>query len=104
MEKIFQSWQDPCAVESREQILDTALKVKEAGATILRGGAFKPRSSPYSFQGLKEKGLEMLAEAKEKTGLSIVTEVMTAEHVPLVGGGSGYPSNWNQEHAKLSPS
>ena len=75
----------PCAVESREQILETALKVKEAGATILRGGAFKPRSSPYSFQGLKEKGLEMLAEAKEKTGLSIVTEVMTPEHVPLVG-------------------
>ena len=75
----------PCAVESREQILETALKVKEAGATMLRGGAFKPRSSPYSFQGLKEKGLEMLAEAKEKTGLSIVTEVMAAEHVPLVG-------------------
>ena len=75
----------PCAVESREQILETALKVKEAGATILRGGAFKPRSSPYSFQGLKEKGLEMLAEAKEKTGLSIITEVMTPEHVPLVG-------------------
>lgn len=75
----------PCAVESREQILETALKVKEAGATILRGGAFKPRSSPYSFQGLKEKGLEMLAEAKEKTGLSIVTEVMAPEHVPLVG-------------------
>jgi len=75
----------PCAVESREQILETALKVKEAGATILRGGAFKPRTSPYSFQGLKEKGLEILAEAKEKTGLSIVTEVMTPEHVPLVG-------------------
>lgn len=75
----------PCAVESREQILETALKVKEAGATILRGGAFKPRSSPYSFQGLKEKGLEMLAEVKEKTGLSVVTEVMAPEQVPLVG-------------------
>lgn len=75
----------PCAVESREQILETALKVKEAGATILRGGAFKPRSSPYSFQGLKEKGLEMLAEVKEKTGLSLVTEVMAPEQVPLVG-------------------
>ena len=75
----------PCAVESREQILETAYKVKEAGATMLRGGAFKPRSSPYSFQGHKEKGLEMLAEAREKTGLPIVTEVMTAEHVPLVG-------------------
>lgn len=75
----------PCAVESREQILETALKVKEAGATILRGGAFKPRSSPYSFQGLKEKGLEMLAEVKEKTGLSVVTEVMAPEQVSLVG-------------------
>ncbi len=75
----------PCAVESREQILETALKVKEAGATILRGGAFKPRTSPYSFQGLKEKGLEILAEVKEKTGLSIVTEVIAPEHVPLVG-------------------
>lgn len=75
----------PCAVESREQILETALKVKEAGATILRGGAFKPRSSPYSFQGLKEKGLEILAEVKEKTGLSLVTEVMAPEQIPLVG-------------------
>lgn len=75
----------PCAVESREQILETALKVKEAGATILRGGAFKPRSSPYSFQGLKEKGLEILAEVKEKTGLSVVTEVMAPEQVSLVG-------------------
>lgn len=75
----------PCAVESHKQILETALKVKEAGATILRGGAFKPRTSPYSFQGLKEKGLEILAEVKEKTGLSIVTEVMAPEHVPLVG-------------------
>lgn len=76
----------PCAVENRRQILETALKVKEAGATILRGGAFKPRTSPYSFQGLKEKGLEILAEVKEKTGLSIVTEVIAPEHVPLVGG------------------
>jgi len=75
----------PCAVESREQILETAHAVKEAGAKILRGGAFKPRTSPYSFQGLKEKGLELLLEAKEKTGLSIVSEVMAPEHVPLVG-------------------
>ena len=74
----------PCAVESRLQILETAQMLKEAGATILRGGAFKPRTSPYSFQGLKEKGLEILAEAKEKTGLSIVTEVMAVEQVPLV--------------------
>jgi 3-deoxy-7-phosphoheptulonate synthase len=74
----------PCAVESREQILETAHAVKEAGATILRGGAYKPRTSPYSFQGLGLKGLELLAEAREATGLRIVTEVMTPEAVPLV--------------------
>jgi len=75
----------PCAVESRDQIMETAYAVKEAGARILRGGAFKPRTSPYSFQGLKEKGLELLSEVKEKVGLSIVTEVMSPELVPVVG-------------------
>src|SRR4051794_1592951 len=74
----------PCSVESREQILDMAPQVKEAGATGLRGGAFKPRTSPYSFQGLKEKGLELLALAREETGLAVVTEVMAPEHVALV--------------------
>ncbi len=74
----------PCSVESQEQILQVAHAVKEAGATGLRGGAFKPRTSPYSFQGLKEKGLELLALAREQTGLAIVTEVMAPEHVPLV--------------------
>lgn len=74
----------PCSVESRQQILDIAHRVKEAGATGLRGGAFKPRTSPYSFQGLKEKGLELLAEAREATGLAIVTEIMASEHMPLV--------------------
>lgn len=74
----------PCSVESREQILETAQAVREAGAFGLRGGAFKPRTSPYSFQGLKEKGLELLAEAREATGLAIVTEVMAPEHVPMV--------------------
>lgn len=74
----------PCSVESREQILETAHAVKAAGATALRGGAFKPRTSPYSFQGLKNKGLELLAEAREATGLAIVTEVMAPEHVPLL--------------------
>src|SRR5579871_3455679 len=73
----------PCSVESREQILEVAHIVKEAGAAGLRGGAFKPRTSPYSFQGLKEKGLEMLAEARDKTGLAVVTEVMAPEHVPM---------------------
>src|SRR4029077_20927475 len=75
----------PCSVESRDQILQVADLVRQAGATGLRGGAFKPRTSPYSFQGLKEKGLELLALAREKTGLAIVTEVMASEHVPLVG-------------------
>jgi 3-deoxy-7-phosphoheptulonate synthase len=74
----------PCSVETREQILEVAHAVREAGATALRGGAFKPRTSPYSFQGLKEKGLELLAEAREATGLAIVTEVMAPEHVPLL--------------------
>jgi 3-deoxy-7-phosphoheptulonate synthase len=74
----------PCSVESREQILETAQAVKAGGATALRGGAFKPRTSPYSFQGLKGKGLELLAEAREATGLAIVTEVMAPEHVPLL--------------------
>ena len=74
----------PCSVESREQILDTAHAVREAGAHMLRGGAFKPRTSPYSFQGWGEHGLQLLAEAREQTGLPIVTEVMAPEQVPLV--------------------
>jgi 3-deoxy-7-phosphoheptulonate synthase len=75
----------PCSVENRSQLIETACAVKEAGADILRGGAFKPRSSPYSFQGLGEDGLELLAEAREITGLPIITEVMSPEAVPLVG-------------------
>jgi len=74
----------PCAVESREQLLETAHAVKEAGAQVLRGGAYKPRTSPYSFQGLAEKGLRILAEAREETGLLIVTEVIDPYLVPLV--------------------
>ena len=74
----------PCSVESREQILEIAHAVKEAGADALRGGAFKPRTSPYSFQGMGEKGLELLAEARDQTGLPIVTEVMAPEQVSLV--------------------
>ncbi len=74
----------PCSVESREQIIETAYAVREAGATALRGGAFKPRSSPYAFQGLGEEGLRYLAEAREQTGLPIVTEVMDPQLVPLV--------------------
>ena len=74
----------PCSVESKEQILETAHAVKAAGARFLRGGAFKPRTSPYEFQGLAEEGLRLLARAREETGLPVVTEVTTAEAVPLV--------------------
>jgi 3-deoxy-7-phosphoheptulonate synthase len=74
----------PCAVESWEQLEEVALAVKNCGAKLLRGGAFKPRTSPYSFQGLGEEGLKLLARAREKTGLPVVTEVMTPEAVPLV--------------------
>lgn len=75
----------PCSVESEEQILKTAWAVKEAGGKILRGGAFKPRTSPYSFQGLAEDGLKLLARARKETGLPIVTEVMDTHDVELVG-------------------
>lgn len=74
----------PCSVESRSQILETAHAVKEAGATFLRGGAFKPRTSPYAFQGLEEEGLQLLAEAREQTGLYVVTEVVDVRDVELV--------------------
>lgn len=75
----------PCAVESKEQIATIAELVKDAGALILRGGAFKPRTGPYSFQGLGDEGLKMLTKAKEKTGLAIVTEVMSTDEVDIVG-------------------
>jgi 3-deoxy-7-phosphoheptulonate synthase len=74
----------PCAVENREQILAAADTVRKSGALVLRGGAFKPRSSPYSFQGLGARGLELLAEARERTGLRVVTEVVAPEDVELV--------------------
>ena len=74
----------PCSVESRSQIVETAIAVKEAGASVLRGGAFKPRTSPYSFQGLGEVGLKYLAEAREITGLPVISEVMTIEAIDMV--------------------
>jgi 3-deoxy-7-phosphoheptulonate synthase len=74
----------PCSVENEKQICDSAKAVKKAGATALRGGAFKPRTSPYSFQGLKEEGLKLLAAARDMTGLAIVTEVVATEDVDLV--------------------
>jgi len=74
----------PCSVESERQIIDTALAVKSAGATVLRGGAFKPRTSPYSFQGMEEEGLKLLARARDITGLPVVTEVVNPETAELV--------------------
>ena len=74
----------PCSVESKDQVVTTAKLVKQGGANFLRGGAFKPRTSPYSFQGLEEEGLKLLAEAREQTGLPIVTEVMNPREVDLV--------------------
>ncbi len=74
----------PCAIEDKKLYLDTALKLKELGATMLRGGAFKPRTSPYSFQGLKEEGLKIIKEARQLTGLPVVTEVMDTRDVELI--------------------
>ena len=74
----------PCAVESEEQILEAARKLRDMGATVLRGGAFKPRTSPYSFQGLGEEGLKLLAKAREETGMAIITEAVDPDGVDLV--------------------
>ncbi len=73
----------PCSVESEEQICEVALAVKKAGASMLRGGAFKPRTSPYAFQGLRAEGIELLCKARELTGLPIVTEIMGSDQLPL---------------------
>jgi 3-deoxy-7-phosphoheptulonate synthase len=82
--KSFVVMAGPCAVENREQVMSAARAVRDSGASILRGGAFKPRTSPYSFQGLGEEGLRILLAAKRETGLPIVTEVISPELVPLV--------------------
>ena len=82
--KKFQVMAGPCSVESEKQLMTTALAVKKAGATILRGGAFKPRTSPYEFQGLGEKGLKLLAKARKETGLPIITELLSEDHAELV--------------------
>ena len=79
--KHFQMIAGPCSVESEKQLIGIAKAVKEAGATLLRGGAFKPRTSPYSFQGLRETGLELLLKAKQETGMPIVTEIMSVRHI-----------------------
>jgi 3-deoxy-7-phosphoheptulonate synthase len=82
--KKFQVMAGPCSVEGERQLLETAVAVKEAGATILRGGAFKPRTSPYEFQGLGEKGLKLLAKARRETGLAIITELLSEHHAEMV--------------------
>jgi 3-deoxy-7-phosphoheptulonate synthase len=74
----------PCSVESEKQLLTTAHAVKKAGATVLRGGAFKPRTSPYEFQGLGEKGLKLLAKARKETGLAVITELLSEQHAEMV--------------------
>jgi 3-deoxy-7-phosphoheptulonate synthase len=79
----FQFIAGPCSVESNEQICGIAKQVKQAGANLLRGGAFKPRTSPYSFQGLRDEGIEYLLQAKEQNGMPIVTEIMNANHLPM---------------------
>ena len=79
----FQIIAGPCSVESEEQIISTAREVAAAGATMLRGGAFKPRTSPYAFQGLRAEGLELLLKAKKETGMPIVTEIMDLSHIDL---------------------
>lgn len=82
--KKFQVMAGPCSVEDEKQLLATAEAVQKAGATILRGGAFKPRTSPYKFQGLGEKGLKLLAKARRETGLAIITELLSEDHSELV--------------------
>jgi 3-deoxy-7-phosphoheptulonate synthase len=79
----FQLIAGPCSVESSEQILGIAESVRASGASILRGGAFKPRTSPYDFQGLRAEGIELLLEAKKRTGMPIITEIMNANHLPM---------------------
>lgn len=81
----FQIIAGPCSIESEKQIIDIALAVKKAGANLLRGGAFKPRTSPYAFQGLKKDGLDLLLKAKKETGMPIVTELMSVRHIDLFG-------------------
>ena len=93
----------PCSVESRSQIIETAMAVKEAGASALRGGVFKPRTSPYSFQGLGEEGLEMLAEAREKTGLPIVVEIMSQVQLDSDGQICGCAAGGRTQHAEFQP-
>ena len=93
----------PCSVEPNEEItLACARIAKQNGAQLFRGGAFKPRTSPFAFQGLKEEGLKILAEAREETGLLVVTEVVGQKDVELVAAICRHPADWRKKHAKLS--
>ena len=91
----------PCSVESKEQVIEIAKAAKAAGANLLRGGAFKPRTSPYAFQGMGSAGLDILVAAKEATGLPIVSELMDAEYLDEFIEKSRLDSNWSKKHAKL---
>lgn len=91
----------PCSVESREGFFLAAQQVRDGGAQVLRGGAFKPRTSPYAFQGMGKEGLEILAEARERFGLPVVTEVVSPAHVELVSGICRFTANRRPEHAEL---
>ena len=93
----------PCAVESREQLLESATIAREGGAQLLRGGAFKPRTSPYSFQGLELEGLKYLAEAREATGLKIVTKVTEVTSVEIVAKYADVLQVGGAQHAKFPP-
>lgn len=109
----------PCSVESEEQICEVAMKVKNSGAAILRGGAFKPRTSPYAFQGMREKGIELLKRARQESGLPIITEIMDLSHLPLFedvdiiqvgarnmqnfGAFKGLGQNWETNIAQARP-
>ena len=94
----------PCAVESEDQIMKTARAVKKAGASLLRGGAFKPRTGPHTFQGLKLEGLKLLALAGKETGLPIVTEVMSPDSVGVVAEYADLPADRGAEHAEFPSS
>ena len=91
----------PCSVETREQIVATAQAVRAQGARMLRGGAFKPRTSPYEFQGLKADGLKLLGEARAVTGLPVVTEVKDVESLAMVAEGADDAADRRPEHAEL---
>ena len=97
----FVTMAGPCSVESEFQLMVTALHVRRRGARVLRGGAFKPRSSPYSFQGLGIEGLKLLAAARRETGLAIVTEAMSECDVPLVAEYADISADRLAEHGKL---